>query len=433
MTELSLLQKQNQNLSQIQIQAIEYLTLSNAELRNLLEKIYKDNPIIKIKYKTNIYETENVSSYAEEKTENYNKFFESLAEKRTLLSTTLEEQIHTMKLSNIENEIAERIIHSLDYNGFLSVEKDKLLEDIDLDNKEKVYYKMCDIISTLEPIGCATKDVYESLRKQFSSKYPLDNDISMLAYNLINKDDFESFSKGNLNMLSKKNATSKANINKAFSIIKELNPYPGAAYNVDYDKYIEADIKIKNTASGDIEIYIDDELLPIVEIDRDIDIQKLPKDEKRALQDYKNQVGSIISLLSMRSQTLLEISSFIINYQKDYIIGKKNTKKALGLKDISKTLELSESTVSRILNNHWAEYNGKTFPLRSLLEKKTFENNTQDYVYSKIMEIIKTNDTKLSDENIRVLLKEKYGIEIARRTVQKYRSKMNISSSYIRD
>ena len=244
--DLSLLEEQS--LAAIQVQALNFITFSNAELVKLLKEKEANNPVIKLSSRNNIYETSHVSAYAEEKSDKYYQYYQSLPEKKESLCDVLENQLHLTKTSKAEEEIGLLIIHSLDKNGFLTFDKDELLENIDLSesDKNRLYFKMCDLISTFEPEGCATKDAFESLKKQYVLKIGLDGD-ALLGYNLINKKDFESFSKGAVNHLSKKYDTSIKKIKDAFDTIKnELTPYPGSSYSNESIHYTQADVISKN-------------------------------------------------------------------------------------------------------------------------------------------------------------------------------------------
>ena len=172
-------------------------------------------------------------------------------------------------------------------------------------------------------------------------------------------------------------------------------------------------------------------MLPKVEIDESV-ISSF-NERSKELGNYKRDFNNIISLLNLRSLTLAKIATYMVSKQSNYIQGKSKTKSPLSLKEISEFMNVSVSSCSRIVNTHYATYNGKTFLLKSLLAQFANGKNTRDEVMLKIKEIIENTDKNPSDEKIKNELSEKYDIKIARRTVQKYRSLLNINSSYKRE
>ena len=132
------------------------------------------------------------------------------------------------------------------------------------------------------------------------------------------------------------------------------------------------------------------------------------------------------------------MGQYILTAQSEYL-NKKTDRKPVTNKEIAKALEISESTVSRIVKNKYIQLPDKLIPLKNLLQKKVNKNAEGKDITAKELQkfitllISEENSSKpLSDESIRILLSTKYQVSIARRTVTKYREKAGISSTRVR-
>ena len=132
------------------------------------------------------------------------------------------------------------------------------------------------------------------------------------------------------------------------------------------------------------------------------------------------------------------MGQYILNAQSEYL-NKKTDRKPVTNKEIARALEISESTVSRIVKNKYIQLPDKLIPLKNLLQKKVNKNAEGKDITAKELQkfitllISEENSNKpLSDENIRILLSTKYQVSVARRTVTKYREKAGISSTRVR-
>jgi RNA polymerase sigma-54 factor len=150
------------------------------------------------------------------------------------------------------------------------------------------------------------------------------------------------------------------------------------------------------------------------------------------------EAKSFLKGVERRQQTLFLVGQYILNAQSEYL-NKKTDRKPVTNKEIARALEISESTISRIVNNKYIQLPDKLIPLKNLLQKKVNKNTEGKDVTAKTLQnfitllISEENSNKpLSDENIRILLSTKYQVSVARRTVTKYREKAGISSTRVR-
>tara|TARA_B100001758_G_C18333450_1_gene570189 strand:- start:785 stop:1312 length:528 start_codon:yes stop_codon:yes gene_type:complete len=150
------------------------------------------------------------------------------------------------------------------------------------------------------------------------------------------------------------------------------------------------------------------------------------------------EAKSFLKGLERRQQTLLLVGQYILAKQNEYL-NKNADRKPVTNKDIAKALQISESTVSRIVREKYIQLPNKVIPLKKLMQRKVNKNEEGSDVTPKELKnfitiLISEENSKqpLSDEKLRELLSSKYLIKIARRTVAKYREEAGIGSTRIR-
>jgi len=167
---------------------------------------------------------------------------------------------------------------------------------------------------------------------------------------------------------------------------------------------------------------------------------------KELIQRVKSKINSIenegmiasksfLNGLERRQQTLLVVSEFIVEAQKNFLDGKAG-KRAISNKEIADKLELSTSTVSRIVRNKYIQLPNKVVPLIALLERRINKHKEGKDVTGEDLQIllgqIILNENKsnpLSDENLKFVLQDSFGVVLSRRTITKYRLELEIPSS----
>ena len=172
--------------------------------------------------------------------------------------------------------------------------------------------------------------------------------------------------------------------------------------------------------------------LPTVKISNDfLDYQENNPQIKKAVNDAKNFLNAV----EQRNSTLLKVSVEIVKYQKDFFEKGSLYLKPLRLKDIANKIGVHETTVSRISNGKYLQCEWGLFELKYFFSNSVNENNdsqSKESIKQELLQILKSSgEKKLSDQKLSEKLAEK-GINIARRTVAKYRKELNFDSSYDR-
>ena len=337
------------------------------------------------------------------------------------LKNTLLDQLYILNLKEHEVVIGEYLIDSIDEDGRLDVDIDYsdisalILESFNLTIAKREIEKVLLEIQNLEPVGCGYRNILESLIVQTEHL------------------EIEEKDKENIKQILKKFSTDEADIKpldiKQKNLVKQLRFNPGRGIGSTVENYIRPDlIALKNLKEWDVTLndsFLIESLISKIKLSLDKTSSSVNKD-----------VDSFIKGLEKRQQTLLLVAKFIISKQKGYL-DETESLTPLTLKQIASSNKVSESTVSRIVKFKYLQLPTRNIPLSKLLEKKVTGRSEESKEVSpsqliKLINKIVNSEEKsnpLSDQNIKKSLKENYEIDIARRTVSKYRQQANILPS----
>ena len=210
--------------------------------------------------------------------------------------------------------------------------------------------------------------------------------------------------------------------------IDKLNLNQGLSFGSSKNLYVRPDL-IAFSQKNSWQVALNDDFM-------NKELIELIKEKIESSNNEKTlEAKSFLRGLERRQQTLFLVGQYILTKQNEYLHNNSD-RKALTNKDIAKALKISESTVSRIVKNKYIQLPDRLIPLKELLQKKVNKSKEGRDVTPKelkkfiILLISEENPKKpLSDEGLRTLLSTKYLIEVARRTVTKYRKKAGISST----
>ena len=425
---LSLKQKQKLSLNltlNLQKQ-IELLSLSGIEIRSDLEDLIsefcKDSDNKKLSYFKDEIRTDKLRQSLNPDLEN--NFYELSIDPENDLHEKLLEQLITSPLKEYETLIGEIIIDSILDNGRLDPEleyndiKRMVKEDFSLTVDDKKIEAVIKLIQNFDPPGCAYRSIEESLRVQ----------VANLG---LEKKEYEEKIMNSLNSLLNQEIRKEELDPDIKNQIEKLNLNQGLNFGSNKNLYVRPDlIAFSNKDAWQVSLnddFMNKELIEIIVAEIESS-----KNEKVV------EARSFLKGLEKRQQTLFLVAQFIINKQKQYL-NKNSDKKPIVNKEIAKALEISESTVSRIVRNKYIQLPDRLIALKELLQKKVNKSEegkdvTPQELKQYISEFIsKENSNKpLSDENLRSILSSKYQIEVARRTITKYREEAGIASTRVR-
>jgi RNA polymerase sigma-54 factor len=424
-------------------QAISLLQYNTIELKQVIQQHIESNPLIDIDEAESAEEnaTYDMGSYTY--SASYSKRYsyseetnsiENYAQQKSLREYLIEQTVFCHFDSN-QQILAEAIIDGIDAKGYLSMSLNELqvATQAPIEKIEEILAQ----IKTFDPIGIASEDMRECLSTQLKA-CPEKNRTWELLYGLIS--DFSKvISLENIKKLMKQLNISQHNYRQAMYLIRSLNPYPCARFEQDVNVDIEPELYVKKIFNT-WQVFLTDSLLTHIKINKQYhDLIKKHKNHssylplKRELEEARWLVNG----LKKRNETLLAVATHILVLQEDFLEYGPSKMKPMNMTDIALALGLHESTVSRVTTGKYMSTPPGVYELKyffsSHLSTKVGTDCSATAVKSFIKEILsqETNNQIYSDSEIADILQKK-GINIARRTVTKYRESMHLLSSYQR-
>ena len=363
------------------------------------------------------------------------KFLEGAVYRKESLQDHLLWQLHVTVLSDREMEIGELLIRNLDKSGFHLENPETLVKQEDRDILEHMIH----IIQEFDPIGVCVVDHRESLLVQAHLRDDIPAGIDRLL-----TDFMELLEKGKYNEIIRQMKITRDDWEDMLNFLQSLNPYPGGDYSDASYNYVIPDLIIRKK-EGEFVIILNDEEIPVMRINsffEEIQDGGSAADDKKVKQFVNGRVRDarwFINSINQRNQTLLKTATAILEFQRDFFRKGPKYLNPLTLKDVAGEIGVHEATVSRITTNKYVQTEWGIYELKYFFTNSISGAGSSGSKFSKegVKEVIKeilaenTGEKKLSDQKISDLL-SKRGINIARRTVAKYRKELDIHSSFRR-
>jgi RNA polymerase sigma-54 factor len=345
-------------------------------------------------------------------------------------------QLRLTPMSETDQAIALAVIDAIDEDGYLTEPLDAIHDnltpelDIELDEVQAVLHR----IQRFDPVGSGARDLAECLSIQLQ-QMPQDTP-GLAAAKVIVDRHLELLANRNLKQLMRQTKLDEAQLNQAIALIQALNPRPGAQISETVSEYIVPDVTVYK-AQGSWRVELNPETTPKLRINPLYAGLVKRADHSQDNTYMRNQLQEarwFIKSLQSRNETLLKVATSIVGHQRGFLEYGEEAMKPLVLRDVAEQLEMHESTISRVTTHKYMH------TPRGIYEFKYFFSShvgTADggvcsatAIRAMIKHLIaEENRLKpLSDSKIASLLEAK-GINVARRTVAKYREAMNIAPS----
>lgn len=352
------------------------------------------------------------------------------------------EQVNLLHFSKIDQLIAYCIVDALDDKGFLDAEIEEiilaaqqLLNEMDIEEEieEDEVLVVLKHIQRLDPLGIGSRNLAECLKVQLEF-LPKDVEYLNEAKNLLQY--YELLIANDLNKLLKQTSLTKDQLKFAINLLKTLKPYPGMEFDKQESDYQIPDVVV---SKKDLhwQVQLNPDVLPKLRINSFYSSMIRRADQSEDNLYLRNQMleaKNFIKSIDERHKTLLKVASCIVEHQKAFLEIGPEAMKPLVLRDVAEEVELHESTVSRVTTNKYM------LTPRGLFELKYFFSShvgttaggeaSSTAIRAMIKKLVANENPRkpLSDNVIATLLKDE-GIEVARRTVAKYRESLHIPSS----
>ncbi len=458
-------QKQIQKLSPQQIMTAKLIELPIQSLEQRVRQEMEENPVLEEDDSKESGENSrevSLSDYKEDdpipsyrlRSDNYSKYDDR--PKRETFSVqesfpqNLKEQLNFRDLTPHQRDIANYIIYSLDDDGYLRRDIDKLVDEMafraGIETTDEEVESLLKVIQTFEPAGVGARDLRECLLIQLNTLK--DSPVVDDARKII-RDHFSEFTKKDFNRIMAQTGMTPERLKTAMSRILKLNPTPGGQVSDAYSDHTQQVVPdfVLDVVDGEFVLTMPRFSVPEVKVNHkyaDILMEASNSSErskKEAATFVKKKLESakwFVDALRQRHTTLMTTMQAILDYQRDYFRDGDETKiKPMILKDIADKTGYDISTVSRVANSKYIETHFGIFPLKYFFSESIKNQAGEDVStreLKKILQEIIDGENKqkpLTDDEIVDMMNDK-GYNVARRTIAKYRDQLGIPKSRMR-
>jgi RNA polymerase sigma-54 factor len=454
-------------------QAIKLLQLSKLELQEVLNQELLENPLLEesaeeakqeeaeaeAQEKTQTEEEAKAAEPAPEKEKDsfdeidYDAYFQDYIEygynprmgedheefpiENTLtrppnLTDHLAWQLGMSDASPAVKDIGAFIIGNIDEDGYLRATNEEIAAAGPYDPAD--VEKAITAIQSLDPIGVGARDLRECLLLQLEF-LEVDNPL----VESIVRDHWDMFMQRHFVQIAKALGTDMKTLEGVVEVIKHLDPKPGRKYSNERAIYVEPDVYIQKVGD-DYVIVLNEDGMPKLRINgsyRSMLNSMDSKSDGETVNYIKDKIRSavwLIKSLDQRQRTIYKVAESIVKHQREFLEKGIDYLRPLVLRDVADDIQMHESTVSRVVSNKYMHTPRGLFLMKyffhSGIDSDTGEDISSLTVKKKIQGFIDGEDPRkpLSDSKIMKILNDE-GINIARRTVAKYRDELNIPSS----
>ncbi len=360
-------------------------------------------------------------------------FFDSIAVEETLQQNLLG-QLNQTALNAGDRKTAELIVGNIDDNGFLQSTPEEMALNSGI--PEEDFEKMVALIQGFHPPGVGARDLRECLLIQLKRE----GKENSLEYKIVSEH-MEDLGRRRFPEIARRIGISVEDVQKSADNIGRLNPRPGQVFAAAPQNYVLPDVTVEK-ADGEYQITLNDEQIPHLRISNLYkDIIASGNTQSGDVKDYiRDKIRSgkfLIRSIHQRQQTISNIANQIVSRQRDFLEHGPSHLKPMTMAEVADAVGVHETTVSRAVSGKYMATPQGVFEMKYFFtpgyQTATGESLSNTSVKEAILELVKREDGNqpLSDNEIVEILSER-GIPIARRTVAKYRTELNILPSHMR-
>jgi RNA polymerase sigma-54 factor len=343
-------------------------------------------------------------------------------------------QLNQSLLSASDRKAAELIIGNIDDNGFLQSTPEEMALNSGIPKED--FEKMLALIQSFYPSGAGARDLRECLLLQLARG----GKERSLEYKIVSEH-MEDLGKRRFPEMARRMGISVEDVQKAADNIARLNPRPGQVFAAAPQNYVLPDVMVEKV-DGEYQISSNNDQVPHLRISNLYkDIIASGNTQTSDVKDYiRDKIRSgkfLIRSIHQRQQTILNIARQIVSRQRDFLEHGPSHLKPMTMGEVADAVGLHETTVSRAVSGKYMATPQGVFEMKyfftSGYQTATGESLSNTSVKEAIFELVKRENgsAPLSDHEIVEILGER-GIPIARRTVAKYRTELNILPSHMR-
>jgi RNA polymerase sigma-54 factor len=369
------------------------------------------------------------------------------------LADHLREQIQLLDLTPRQLLLADEFIGNIGDDGYLTGTLDEIRAGINeviaqaaekegRDEQPLPFYtveeidQMLGVIHGLDPAGIGARDLRECLLLQLRDA----NDADSLPVRLV-RDHFDDLIGHHWNEIARQVGCTAVDVQTAADAVAKLNPKPGRAKSSGPDNYVVPDLIVEKI-DDEYLVFINDGNLPRLRLSRSYrdlarDRKTLDAEHKEFIANKLNAAQWLIQAIEQRRQTMLKVMHFIVNRQREFFDKGIQFLKPLTLREVADVIGMHESTVSRVTNEKYAQTPRGVLPLKFFFSSGLATVDGDDVsargIRATIEKLVHDEDERnpLTDQAIVQILAQQ-GVQIARRTVAKYRDQLGVLSARMR-
>ncbi|CAH0538485.1 RNA polymerase factor sigma-54 [Vibrio marisflavi] len=342
-------------------------------------------------------------------------------------------QLDLTPFSETDRTIALAIIDAIDDYGYLTVSTQDILdsfddEEIELDEIEAVRKR----IQQFDPVGVGSANLQDCLLLQLAA-FPEDTPWLVEA-KLILSDHIDQLGNRDYKQIIKDSKLKEADLKEALTLIQQLDPRPGNRITSEHAEYVIPDVSVFKD-HGKWVVTINPDSVPKLKVNQQYaSLGKGNSADSQYIRTNLQEAKWLIKSLESRNETLLKVAKCIVEHQRDFFEHGEEAMKPMVLNDVALAVDMHESTISRVTTQKFMHTPRGIFELKYFFSSHVSTDNGGECSSTAIRALIKKlvaaeNSVKpLSDSKIAALLAEQ-GIQVARRTIAKYRESLGIAPS----
>lgn len=347
------------------------------------------------------------------------------------LKDHLDAQLAIAALLPADRMICMALIDAVDEAGYVRADLKEIAERLgtDVEDVEAVL----GVLQGFDPVGIGARDLAECLSLQLKAKDRLDPAMAALLTRL------DLLARRDMSGLCALCGVDAEDIADMIAEIRDLNPKPGLAFGAEQVAPVVPDVFVRVGPDGAWLIELNSDTLPRLLVNSryyaKVNKNARDKDSKTYLTDCLNSANWLVKSLDQRARTILKVASEIVRQQDSFLAYGVRHLRPLNLRTVADAIQMHESTVSRVTSNKYIATPRGVFELKyfftaSIQAVNGAESHSAEAVRDRIREMIENEESRdiLSDDRIVSLLTAD-GVNIARRTVAKYREALRIPSS----
>jgi len=349
-------------------------------------------------------------------------------------------QVNLLQLTAADRAVAVAIVDAINEDGYLDATLEEIRDAVNADESLDDALELDEIaavlklVQALEPAGVGARDLKECLLLQFR-QLPADTPLLALAQR-VTEEYLDALGAREYAMIMRRLKVDQETLKQAISLIQSLNPRPGSQYGDQPAEYLVPDVFVRKSR-GRWKVELNPDSVPHVRINPYYASMVRRADNSpgnSSLKAHLQEAKWFIKSLQSRSETLLKVATAIVERQKAFLDYGDEAMKPLVLHDIAEALGMHESTISRVTSRKYMHTPRGIYELKYFFSSHVSTSMGGEASSTAIRAVIKKliaaehTDKPLSDSKIANIL-SKQGINVARRTVAKYREAMQIPPS----